>query len=235
LKTMSGVEYNEAIATALTLKADENCQEIFRYIGYCIFLGKTDREIAVKWRMKPLHVEAIRMLFYDFSRLPKDTVAKMTFFRQLVINGKLTDADFEFYKLLNDLGDIGLKAKTNYKLLTIDEQLAIENYLGSAMVENVLKLKMSVRTLKDSLNFNNVLNMLGNFYIKKAEIGLTGAKVKNLEASTKKIETDLGNIVKGGQEHEKLFDTVKNMESTVRMLSLLDSPIPEYKPITDLK
>jgi hypothetical protein len=235
MKTMSGVEYNEAIAVALTIKADEHCQEVFRYIGYSIFLGKSDQEIGVKWQLKPSYVQAIRMLFFDFTRLPKDPVAKLTFFRQLVINGKLTDSDFEFYKLLNDLGDIGLKSIINNHLLTPTEQLVIENYLGNAMVENVLKLKMSVRTLKDSLNFNNVLNMLGNFYIKKAEIGLTGAKVKNLEASTKKIETDLGNIVKGGQEHEKLFDTVKNMESTVRMLSLIDSPIPEYKPITDLK
>ncbi len=232
---MSGVESNSGIDLAMKLKASPRHDEVFRYIGYSIFLGKTDSEVAAMWEIDKSAVEAMRMLFFDFSQLPKDTIAKMAFFRQLVVNGVYTEADFNFFKLLDELGDTGLKAITSFKLLDKDDSVKIEHFYGTSMLENVLRLKLAIRTGADSLNYNNVINMLGTFFMKKADLKLSAAKTHNLEAVTLKIQTDMGNNIKTGQEHEKLFDAVRHMQSEVKTISLEVKPQPTYKPITALK
>jgi uncharacterized protein YajQ (UPF0234 family) len=231
---MSGVEYDDAIAFAMRLKTDQLSSEVFRYIGYYIYLGVPDAQIAVKWRIPSSHIQALRFLFFDFSRLPKDKIARSTFFRQLVIANKFTEKDYEFYKLLDDLGDIALKTLSSSKL-SLEEENKLKRYLGASMLENALKLKMiSNSSLKDATNYNNAIHALGAFYIKEAELKLTAVREEQVRTLIKKTEIEMGTQVQG-DEHEKLVDLLKAAKTNIRELSLQHKPMPVHREISSLK
>lgn len=224
----SGFKYDPYIDFAIRLRTSEQHSEILRYMGFSFYAKVSDEQIAKRWRLKIKQVEAIRLLFFDFSNAPKDRIASLSYFRQLVVNRLYTEEDFRFFKKINELGELGLKAHLDFHSLTEEERRKVEDYLGASMWENTLNINFSVTNMRDALSYNGVINNLANFYIKKEEVKYYQAKTRNLDVSTRSIEGALaGNDITHEADVEAL-EIIKN-------LSRHDNVLPEYRSITDLK
>jgi hypothetical protein len=225
---VSNIKFDHYIQFAVGLKMSPEHEHIFRSLGYHIFAGVSDNEIAKRFKMYPKQIEAIRNLFFDFTSAPKEPTAQAAYFTQLVDNDIISDLDKRYYKLISELGEVGLKAQANYHTLDEEQKRKVENYLGDSMLENVLNLNFAVTDMKDAISFNGVINNLASFYIKKEEVNYYRAKVRNLDASTVRIVNDnsqeSGMIDSADQEALKLIGT----------LALKENSLPEYKPITEL-
>jgi len=222
------VIHDPHINFALNLKQSTHHNYIFRSIGYYVYAGVTDREIAKRFKFYPAQMQAVRKLFYDFSGCPKDPVARKAYFTQLLSNEDILEEDVRFYKLCAEMGETGLKALSNYHALTPDEKVRIEEYLGNSMIDNVLALHFSTTSMKDAMSFNTVINNLASFYIKKEEVNYFRAKVRNLDASTSRIENDKTGIFTGFNADDSLA-----ME-LITSLALKENTPPSYKTITQL-
>ena len=225
---VSNIKYDHDIQFAVGLKLSKEHAHIFRAIGYHIYADLGDREIAKRFKMYPGQIEAIRNLFFDFTASPRDPAAQAAYFTQLVDNDIISEMDKRYYKLISELGEVGLKAHANYHTLTVEQRVKVEAYLGDSMLENVLSLNFAVTDMKDAINFNGVINNLASFYIKKEEVNYYRSKVRNLDASTARIvndsNQDAGLIDSEDQEALKLIGT----------LALKENSLPEYKSITEL-
>lgn len=224
----SNFKYDPYIQFAVGFKMSKEHEHIFRAIGYHIYAGLTDGEISKRFKLYKKQIEAIRHLFFDFTHAPQEVTARAAYFTQLVDNEIITDLDRRFYKLISELGEIGLKAHSNYHSLTPEEKVIVEDYLGNSMLDNVLSLNFAVTDMKDALSFNAVINNLASFYIKKEEVNYYRAKVRNLDASTTRINSEstaeLLNVDPEDEEALKL----------IGKLALKENSLPDYKAITEL-
>jgi len=226
---VSNFNFDSYIQFAVGLKHSKEHEHIFRAIGYHIYAGLTDREISKRFKLYSQQIEAIRLLFFDFTHSPKDPTARAAYFTQLVDNEIITDLDRRFYKLIAELGEIGLKAHSNYHSLTPEEKVIVEDYLGNTMLDNVLSLNFAVTDMKDALNFNSVINNLASFYIKKEEVNYYRAKVRNLDASTQRISSE---------NNAELLNVDPEDEEALKLigkLALTENSLPNYPAITELK
>jgi hypothetical protein len=225
----SNFSYDPYIQFAVGLKHSKEHEHIFRAIGYHIYAGLTDNEISKRFKLYPKQLEAIRLTFFDFAHSPKEPTARAAYFTQLVDNEIITDLDRRFYKLIAELGEIGLKAHSNYHSLTPEEKVIVEDYLGNTMLDNVLSLNFAVTDMKDALNFNSVINNLASFYIKKEEVNYYRAKVRNLDASTQRIASE---------NNAELLNVDPEDEEALKLigkLALTENSLPTYPAITELK
>lgn len=225
----SNFNYDTYIQFAVGLKHSKEHEHIFRAIGYHIYAGLSDQEISKRFKLYPQQVEAIRLIFFDFTHSPKEATARSAYFTQLVDNEIITDLDRRFYKLIAELGEIGLKAHANYHSLTPEEKVIVEDYLGNTMLDNVLSLNFAVTDMKDALNFNSVINNLASFYIKKEEVNYYRAKVRNLDASTQRISSE---------NNAELLNVDPEDEEALKLigkLALTENSLPNYPAITELK
>lgn len=226
---VSNFNYDAYIQFAVGFKHSKEHEHIFRAIGYHIYAGLSDQEISKRFKLYPRQIEAIRLLFFDFTHSPKEVTARAAYFTQLVDNEIITDLDRRFYKLIAELGEIGLKAHSNYHSLTPEEKVIVEDYLGNSMLDNVLSLNFAVTDMKDALNFNSVINNLASFYIKKEEVNYYRAKVRNLDASTQRIASE---------NNAELLNVDPEDEEALQLigkLALRENSLPPYRPITELK
>jgi len=225
---VSNFKYDNYIQFAVGFKMSKEHEHIFRAIGYHIYAGFSDGEIAKRFKLYSRQIEAIRNLFFDFVHIPQEPTARAAYFTQLVDNEIITDLDRRFYKLIAELGEIGLKAHSNFHSLTAEEKIIVEDYLGNSMLDNVLSLNFAVTDMKDALSFNAVINNLASFYIKKEEVNYYRAKVRNLDASTTRITSEsnaeLLNVDPEDEEALKL----------IGQLALKENSLPDYKAITEL-
>ena len=224
----SRLKYDSNIAYALDMGSNEAYSELFKFIGYCIFAGITDTKIAIRWKIPTKHVEAIRLIFFDFSFFPKDRLAMLTHLRQLTANGCYSDVDFLYFKRVFELGELGLKAQTDFYTLTAKEKKTIEEYLGKSVVANVFNLNFSLRTQKDAVEYGTVVGHLSNYYIKNVEKDYFESKIRNLDASTRRIDGDLLN------EDHGMTPLDKQYMALLTEHSLIDEQI-EYKTLASLK
>jgi hypothetical protein len=225
----SNFNYDPYIQFAVGFKHSKEHEHIFRAIGYHIYAGLSDQEISKRFKLYSQQVEAIRFLFFDFTHSPKEPTARAAYFTQLVDNEIITDLDRRFYKLIAELGEIGLKAHSNYHSLTAEEKVIVEDYLGNTMLDNVLSLNFAVTDMKDALNFNSVINNLASFYIKKEEVNYYRAKVRNLDASTQRIASE---------NNAELLNVDPEDEEALKLigkLALTENSLPSYPAITELK
>jgi hypothetical protein len=198
-------------------------------IGYCIFAGLSDSEIAKRHRLYPKQVRALRELFFDFSNAPTEVVARAAYFTQLADNQIISDIDRRYYKIIGSLGELGLKADADPHSLTYEERERLNAYLGDSMIDNVTSLYFSIEDKKDALNYNSVINNLASFLIKKEEIKYFQAKVRNLDASTTRILNDKVDFDTNMQEEDEIALKL------ISQLALKENTLPEYKSITELK
>lgn len=227
IKHVSNIKYDKSIAYALELNNSKDHNEIIKFMGYCFYAKVEDVEIAKRWNIPVKHVEALRLLFFDFSGFPKDRIANFTFLRQLANNGVISDMDFAYYKRVFEMGELGLRAQTDFFNLSQEDKRNVEEYLGKSVISNTLNLNFSVRNQKDAHAYGAVVSNLSAYYIKEEERAYFKAKTKNLDMQTRRLEGEL----LGSQED--LTDIDKEFMQVLREHSLTDSPV-ELKSIREL-
>ena len=221
-------ERDQYIEQALALHNSQDHAEAIRYIGYCIYAKVSDKDIAKRWSLPVKTVVALRSLFFDFSGFPKDRLANFTCLRQLANNGVISDVDFAFYKRVYELGELGLKAQTDFYSLTDEEKKKVEEYLGKSVVANTFNINFSIRNQKDALSYGAVVSNLASYFIKRSEITYLAAKTRNLDAATRRIEGDMIGS-------ESLMSSLDEEIMGILREHSLHEDVQEYKTLSDLK
>lgn len=228
IKHISNYEYDPHIAYAFDLGRNSDYAEIFKFIGYCVYAKISDKDIGVRWNLPVKHVEAIRLMYYDFSAFPKDRLANIAYLRQLTNIGLLTDVDFAYYKRVFELGELALKAHNDFYSLTREEKKRVEEYLGKTLISNTLNLHFAVKNQKDAVEYGLIVSNLASYYIKTSEVTYFESKIRNLDAATRRIEGDLQGTEANMTDLDKEFMTMLNEHS------LQDEKL-EYKTLDSLK
>ena len=225
----SNFTYDADIKHAIDYSRSEEHTVIFKFIGYGIYCKLSDAQLAKRWNMTRGQIAAIRNLFFDFSKFPKDRIANFTYLRQLANIGAISDVDFNFYKRAFELGDLGIRAMVDYHNLNDEERLKIEEFLGKSVVSNTLNLNFTVKTYKDAVTYGVMVSNLASYYIKQKESAYFDAKIRNLDVMTRRVEGEmLGEV-------EDMSDLDREMVALLREHSLEEAPQIEYKTLSDLK
>jgi hypothetical protein len=233
IRHFAQLKFDSDLEFAIKLKYSEEHDAIFRYIGYSIYLGQDEGVIARNFSFKKSQIAAIKHLFFDFSNKPTSSVANAAYLRQLVHNENISVADFEFYKIIEELGEVGLKARSNIHSLTDEEKHILKIYLSYSMLENVLNIKSSIRTMKDALSYNGVVNSFNGFCMAQENLKLLKAREENIIASTEKIKT-LNNQAAGQGMLPADKENIEILEE-LRKRSLKNNPPPATKTLADLQ
>ena len=223
-------KYDKDIDFALRIYRAEINVELKRYIGFSIFAGLTDAEIARNWKVtSERSITAFRHLFYDFSHLPKNKVAMWSVLRQLMLSGDIPEDDFGFYKRIYDLGRLGLEAQVAYLHMPKEDQRKIQEYLSNTTWINTYNMDFCIRTSKDAMNYNRVIGDL-------SKNGLA-EEIRKQKAA----ETEILKLTKIKMEKEILSDTAveqpndcKLIENYVRTVSEYDAE-PKFVTMLQLK
>ena len=226
---LSQLKFDKAIHEALLLHKDENNKEQLRFIGYSFYAGVSAIDLAKRWRISVNTIEALRLLFYDFSNFPKDRVANLSYLRQLTNIGAFDDEDFAYYKRVFDLGELGIRAQTDYYGLSESEKQKVAHYLSQSIVSNTLNLNFAIRSQKDAYNYSAHVGQLANYYVKQKEIEYFQAKVENLKISTKRLEQDTTSNALDTTDTDQMYIDL------LREYSLQESTDLPYKSVQDLE
>lgn len=200
----------------INFKASEK-PTTFQNIGCFIFAGTDDTSIAKKFQISPSKITAMRQLFFDFSYFPSDRMARWTLLKQLLDQGIIEEIDFGKYKMIHEMGELGLNALAGYQNLTQQDKKSVEQFLASSVITETLELYMNIKSTKAAREYCHMitefakLKML-NYQVQKAEI----------ENSSKLAATDTQGVI-------------PMLENMVREFSLRDSAAPDYISIEDLK
>lgn len=228
VKHATKMEHDAYIAAAISLYSNQDRKEATDFLGYSFYAGKTDPVIAKEWKLPVRLIEAIRLLFFDFSGFPKDRLANFTCLRQLVVNGIISDISFAFYKRIYELGDLGLKAQLDFVSLSPDEKAQVKEYLRDSHTATVFNLNFAVQNRKDSMQFLGALSSMTDLTVKQKDFEMIEARIENLKAATKKINTESATM----ETH--LSDIDKKFMSLLYESSLTEK-VPELKTIADLQ
>jgi len=223
------VRYDRDVEFALNFHSSKEHERMFKYIGYCIFAGISDAELAKRFKFKLGQIRTLRTLFFDFTHAPTDPVARAAYFTQLSDNNQISDEDRRFYKLISELGELGLKAFSSLNSLTSDEKYKVEEFLASSMLDNVMSLNFAVTDMKDAVAYNSVINNLATFHIKKEEAAYFRSKVRNLDAATNRI------INSGTEKSSDLTIEDEQAFALISKLALKENPVPQYRTISALE
>ena len=192
IKHFSRYEYNYAIQYALDWFRSHEKQVILSDFGALIFSGVNDTELAHRFKLSVKQAEAVRLLFFDFSVMPKDRIAVYAYLKQLSLISVIHEHDFSTYKRVFALGEVGVKAEGDYFRLNDEDKKQVDEYLKSTAVTTTLQIHSKITTVKEALAFQPVVANLSNHFIKQEELRLMRAKTHHLTISAKKIENDLG-------------------------------------------
>lgn len=225
----AGYKFDNDIHYAIEKHRAEDQKEIFRFIGYGIYAKISDEQLAKRWNMSIGQVSAIRLLFFDFSRFPKDRIANFTYLRQLANAGSFDEVDFVFFKKVFELGELGIKAHIDFPNLTNEEKNRVTEFLGHSAITATLNINLAIKTQKDAQNYGLVLSNLADYFIKQKEASYFDAKIRNLDATTRRIEgTMVGDV-------GDMSELDRNMLDHLRQVSLTEAPQIKYKTLADLK
>ena len=197
--------------------------------GALIFAGVSDIKLAQKFKLSLKQTEAIKLLFFDFSVVPKDRVAVFAYLKQLSHTSAIPEHEFSTYKRVFSLGEIGVSAEDDYFMLNDEDKQLVDKYAGSTAVSTLLHIHSKITTVKEALAYQPVVANLGNHFIKREEIQLMKAKTHHLTVSAKKIENDLGTGEKisnaediDAMKYLRELSLKSNYESSCPMLADLD-------------
>lgn len=226
IKHISNYEFNQEIDYAIKLSTNPSFKEIFKFIGYGIYAGASDAQLAKRWRVPIKKIEAIRLLFFDFSSFPKDRIAAFTYLRWLVSTGLLTEEDFAYYRRIYELGELGLRAQLDYHNLTKEEKSTVKQYIGDAVTATALNLHISITGKDDAKAFINTAAIVSRQSLVEHE---TTARIDNLRANTERVK----NMV-GGNELV-LNDTDEKYMKILEALSTQEAPPMDLPTLADLQ
>ena len=223
---MSGYRYDGDIAFALKLGTDELQSVVAKFIGYSIFLGRSDVELFKAWKISPKRIAWFRKLFFDFSHFPKDQVSRWALLRQLTNNETFSEVDFNYFRRITDLGDLALKAQCDFNNLADEEKSKIEEYLGNTAIINVLNQHMSIRTSDDSREYARSVTDFVKLKVQKQH-------VKNVELSMQMTSAKLQNIT--NMQSDTVLPEEQLLLDDLARRSLVNAAPLQVKTIADLK
>lgn len=226
---VSNIEYSHDIASALRLHIDDEYEQIKRYIGHLIFAKLSDVEIAKQWSFQPGTITALRMLFFDFTALPKNPVAQWATLVQWVNNGDIKPDEFALYRRVHELGPLGLKAQVAGAFLEDNERLAIRDYLTKTATTNTYNIQFATRTPRDALIYNRVIGDLVRMDLQREELKVRQGEQKLLEMQVQKLGKELNE----GRVQELQSEDLKLIQTAISALGRQDSE-PRYRTVFDI-
>lgn len=221
-------EYSDDIQFAISFHHNKELVESKRYLGYEIFSGSSDEEIAKKWNMSPKRIEAIRMLFFDFSHFPPDKIAQWALLKQLCENNDIHAQEFGLYKRVYDMGKLGLKAQLCHNHLNEKERTEVADYLSKSAMENTFNLQFSIKTAKDALTYNKAISDMAKIQLQKAEMENKRAELRIMELQICKLKKEV-NVETDSTQPEDL----RLLQEHINRLSYKDG-VGEYLNVASL-
>lgn len=187
-----GLQHDSSVERALKWYLDKDNSELVRHVNYACYYGMSDIEMAKRWQQPVAIIQTIRSLFYDYSHLPVDRLARFSFIRQLVASGELDDADYHRFRRIFDLGKLGLDSILGCRKLSIEDQQQIEAYLGSSVLDNTLDLRYTITNRKEALEFNRTMQTMAEVKQNKLDNELRRSmltiQLRNLESQETSVE-----------------------------------------------
>jgi len=193
LKVVSHIarlEYYSEINFAMVWARSPEISELFRVLGYLFYAGISEMEVAKRWKIPLKKVEAIHKLFFDFSHFPRDRTLQWALLRQLENSKILQEGDSLFYRKIFDLGELGLRAQTDYLSLTEDEKTKIKYYLRDTVVLNAFYISSLTNNTKEAYKYLQTIMEFEKLQLAREEL-------KYKETNTRLVETKIQ--VLGGQ------------------------------------
>ena len=220
------VEGNEYISEAIKFYKNENNNMSRKWINYSIYGGKTDKELAIQWQKPIKFIQALRLIFFDYSAWPKDKLVQYSMIRQLVTNNELDETDYHAFRRIFDLGDLGLRSILGHQALNLDEQDKIKMYLAGAGVDNLMDQRFAITNLRESVSFNHSVSEYANIGLHKIEMEQKAAVMR---LTAQRIERELGMEQTDtlNREDTELLDNMTEMMG-------IDRP-GEFPSIIDIK
>lgn len=229
------IQSDASIDFALRMNQDAQYHQTKRFIGYGIFGGLTDEEIAAQWNIPPKHIQALRYLFYDFSYFPKDKVAQWALLKELGDNGEIRKEEFMLFKKIFEMdGYVAVKAFIVPHHLTPDEKTEVCSYLNDSAMGNTLAINYTTNTKNDVLVYNRVLQEAATLKLKGEELNLRRKEVRLLELQSQKIEKEIQQV----QVTETINDDdTKLMRNAIKAMSRFDheTAIPSFAAMLESK
>lgn len=219
-------KFDDSIAFAMKMQLDPAFSAAKRFMGFCFFANIPDKDIGNMWGIKSTkHIEAVRMLFFDFSKVPEDAIAKWSILRQWVDSKDITEEEYKYYKRVFDLGKLGLKAQTAFYHLDDLEQKQINQYLGRTAASNAFNIDFCINSTNEAMNYNKMIGDIARNELLRITSTQQSELLKlSIQAKQKEMTDDSLNIQ---IEDEKLFGIVKEISKY--------NAEPKYIDFVDLK
>ena len=226
------VEGDEYIAAALLFFKNEAQRQNCKWLNYSIYSGMTDKELALSWKKPVKFIEALRLIFFDYSGWPNDRLVQYSLIRQMVENGEIDAADHHVFRRIYDLGEVGLRSVVGHGSLTPEEQDTVKTYLGGATADNLMNQRFCVSNLKESILFNQGVAQFANLALRKDELKIK-AELMRLEIS--KTQQELGTVEDDTRQIEDnvLLDNMREImqrDEPGEYPSYIDVIVEEKKP-----
>ena len=223
------IEASSDIDAAIKLHLNDEYAQIKRYIGNLIFAKVEDAVIAKQWGFATKTITALRMVFFDFSAMPKDPVAQWGTLVQWVNNGDIKADEFALYRRVHELGPLGLKAQVAGAFLEDDERLKVKDYLTKTAMTNTYNIQFATRTPRDALIYNRVIGDLVRMDMQREELKVRQSEAKLLDLQVEKLGREL-NI---GHTQELQSEDLKLIQGAINALAKEDNE-PRYKTVFEL-
>lgn len=189
IKHCYNIEGDEYIAEAIKFFKNKSNDMTCKWLNYSIYGGKTDKELAIQWRKPVRFIEALRLIFFDYSGWPKDKLVQYSLLRQLAANNEIDSQDHHAFRRIYDLGDLGLRSILGHQVLTEDERYTIKDYLSGAGVDNLMDQRFAITNLKESVSFNRSVAEYANIGLRRLEME---QKAMVMKLTAKRMEQELG-------------------------------------------
>ena len=220
------IEGNEYVSNAIKFYKNKSNDLNCKWLKYSIYGGKSDRELALQWQKPVKFIEAIRLLFFDYSGWPKDKLVQYSLIRQTASNGELDEPDYHAFKRIFDLGDVGLRSILGHQTLEKEEQEQVKLYLAGAGVDNLLDQRFAITNLKESVSFNKSIAEYANIGLRRIEMEQKAAIMRLTAAQ---LEKNLGI-----EENTEIYSEDTELMEGMRAMMSKESP-RTFPSIIDVK
>ena len=220
------MEHDEYIAEAFKFYKNDHNNTTCKWINYSIYGGKSDKELAIQWK-KPLRfIQALRLIFFDYSAWPKDKLVQYSLIRQMVNNNEMDETDYQAFRRIYDLEDLGLRSILGHQTLTEDERDQVKMYLAGAGIDNLMEQRYAITNLKESVSFNKSISEYANIGLRKIEME---QKAAIMRLTAKQLEKNLGY-----EDKTEVFVEDDILMKSMREAMTKDNPA-NYDSIIDIK
>lgn len=182
-------KFDSYIDEAIRFYKDPSNSMNTKWFNYCFFGKLSDKELARNWRKSIGFIQALRLIFFDYSHWPTDRIAQFSMMRQLVTNQELDDQDYHYFRRIYDLGRVGLKSAIGIDKLDDSEKKVIDAYLGASAVDNMLNIRYTIGNIKDAHNFGRIMDSHKEKEIKREE---TSQRSELLRLTSFKLAKEMG-------------------------------------------